>query len=350
MKNHKKAVLVLIAVLLFLAAAIVFLWVRYGQRAERYQCTNSAMGTNIEQTVYGRNAQKAATAAAQNIGQLDSLISWQNEGSDTDRLNQAAGSDWVSIDAKTVKLLQTCLSVASDSGGAFDPTTLPIASLWDFGGNNQRVPSETDIQKYLPYIGYKNLRVNTAQNSASLRNHFMGLDLDAVEKGAACDEAVAAYRTSGADCGIVAASESIGTYGIKADGSAWSIAVRDPASSSDNASAMGEINITSGFVSTVATNENSFRANGVLYSLPLNPKTGRPQNNDLVSVTVVSKGGALSDALANACFVLGREKSASLLKKYDAGAVWIDSANHVTITENLKTKFTVTDRKYILQP
>lgn len=349
MKNHKKAVLVLSAVLLFLAAAVIFLWVRYGQRAERYQCTNSAMGTNIEQTVYGRNAQKAAAAAAQNIGELDSLISWQNEGSDTDRLNQAAGTDWVSIDAKTAKLLQICLNVASDSGGSFDPTILPIASLWDFGGNNQRVPSEMEIQKYLPYIGYKNLRVNPTQNSASLRNHFMGIDLDEVEKGAACDEAIAAYHSSGADCGIVAAGESIGTYGTKADGSAWSIAVRDPASSSDSASAMGEISLTSGFVSTVATNESSFRENGILYSQPLNPKTGRPQNNGLVSVTVVSKCGAQSDALANACFVLGREKSASLLKKYDAGAIWIDSNNRVYLSENMKTKFTITNRKYILR-
>lgn len=349
MKNHKKAVFILTIALSILVAAVIFLWVRYGQRAERYQCTNSAMGTNIEQTVYGRNAQKAATAAAQNIGELDSLISWQNEGSDTDRLNQATGTNWVSIDAKTAKLLQTCLGVASDSGGAFDPTILPIASLWDFGGNNQRVPSETDIQKYLPYIGYQNLRVNTAQNSASLRNHFMGLDLDAVEKGAACDEAIAAYRTSGADCGIVAAGESIGTYGKKADGSVWSIAVRDPSSSSDSVAAMGEIGLTSGFVSTLATNENSFRANGILYSPPLNPKTGRPQNNGLVSVTVVSNGGALSDALADACFVLGREKSTSLLKKYDAGAIWIDSANRIYTSENLKTKFTVTNRKYILQ-
>ncbi len=163
MKNHKKAVFILTIALSILVAAVIFLWVRYGQRAERYQCTNSAMGTNIEQTVYGRNAQKAATAAAQNIGELDSLISWQNDGSDTDRLNQAAGTDWVSIDAKTAKLLQTCLGVASDSGGAFDPTILPIASLWDFGGDNQHVPSETDIQKYLPYVGYKNLRVNTAK-------------------------------------------------------------------------------------------------------------------------------------------------------------------------------------------
>ena len=350
MKKQKKIILILAAVLLLLAAAVVFLWSRFGQRAERYQCTNFAMGTNIQQTVYGKEAKAAVTAAAQNIGELENLISWQADGSDADKINQAAGTDWVSIDAKTTKLLQTCLRVSSDSGGAFDPTILPVASLWDFGGSNQHVPEETEIQKYLKYIGFQNFRINAAENTVSLRNHYMGIDLDGVEKGAACDEAVAAYKSSGADCGIIAAGASVGTYGTKADGSAWSIAVRDPASFSDNASAMGEISLFSGFVSTVGTYQNSFTKNGILYYPLLNPKTGHPQSNGLVSVTVVSGSGVLSDALANACFILGREKSISLLNKYSAEAIFIDNSNRVFVTESLKAKFTVTNGRYSLQP
>lgn len=350
MKKQKKIVLILTAILLLLTAAIIFLWNRFGQRAERYQCTNSAMGTDIQQTVYGKDAKAAATAAAQNIGELENLISWQADDSDADRINQAAGTDWVSVNAKTMNLLQTCLRVASDSDGAFDPTILPVASLWDFGGSNQHVPAQTDIQKYLKYVGFQNLRINAAENTVSLRNHYMGIDLDSVEKGAACDEAVAAYKSSGADCGIIAAGASVGTYGTKADGSAWSIAVRDPASSSDDAAAMGEISLSSGFVSTVGTYQNSFKKNGVLYYPLLNPRTGCPQNDGLASVTVVSGNGALSDALANACFVLGREKSISLLNEYSAQAIFIDNSNRVFVTESLKMKFTVTNKIYSLQP
>ncbi len=133
MTKHKKAVLILSAVLFLLAAAVIFLWTKYRQRASRYQCTNYAMGTYVQQTVYGKNAQTAAAAAAQSIGSLEDLISWRIDGSDVAKLNQSAGTVWTSINRKTAQLLQTSLRVASDSDGAFDPTILPVSSLWDFG-------------------------------------------------------------------------------------------------------------------------------------------------------------------------------------------------------------------------
>lgn len=350
MTRYKKIALLLGTVLLLLAASLAFLWIKFGQRAQRYTCSNDAMGTSIQQTVYGEKAQTAATAAAQSIGALENLISLQADGSDTARLNEAAGTDWITISSKTDKLLQTALSVAADSCGAYDPTVLPVSSLWDFGGGNQHLPSKAEIQKYLQYVDYKNLRINTAENTASLRNHLMGVTLEGICKGACCDEAVAAYRSCGADCGIVAAGASVGTYGRKADGSLWSIALRDPASTADSGAAMGEFSLTSGFVSTVGVYEKCFHENGILYHSLLNPKTGYPQNNGLVSVAVVSGSGALSDALANACFIMGRDKSAVLLEKYKAGAVFIDGSNRVFVMGGLKKKFTITNGKYKLQP
>lgn len=349
MGKHKKIVLFFCAIFLILAVIVVFLWIRFGQRANRFQCTNYAMDTYIEQTVYGKKASTAATAAANSISTLEDLISWKTDGSDIARLNQAAGTNWISINAKTTNLLNLSLQIAEESGGAFDPTILPISSLWDFGGNNQHIPSKSELQKYLPYVNYKNLHINTKDDTASLRNHYMGIDLGEISKGAACDEAVAAYKSSGAECGIISVGENIGIFGKKADGSNWDVAVRDPASSESNATAMGELKLASGFVSTSGTYQKSFRQNGFLYHYLLNPKTGTPQNNGLVSVTITADSGALSNALSAACFVLGREKSEALLKKYNAGAIFIDSSNHVFITQNLKNSFTITNNKYTLQ-
>lgn len=350
MHKHKKIVLIFYAVLLLLAASVIFLWVRFGQRASRYQCTNYAMGTYIQQTVYGKKAKTAAAAAAKSISSLENLISWRIDSSDVARLNENAGSKWISIDAKTSNLLKLSLDVAKDSGGAFEPTILPLSSLWDFGGSNQHVPSQSELKKYLPYVNYKNLHLNLSDHTASLKNHYMGIDLGGIGKGAACDEAIAAYKSSGADCGIIAVGGSIGIFGKKDDGSAWSIAVRDPASSESDASAMGEINLSSGYVSTSGTYEKCFKQNGILYHHLLNPKTGNPENNGLVSVTITADSGALSDALSTACFILGKEKSQPLLKKYNAGAIFIDSHNRVSVTDNLKNKFTISNSKYVLQP
>ena len=347
MKKHKRLIIILLAVLCILVAVIVFLWHRYGQRASSYQCTNYAMGTYIQQTVYGKNAKTAAAAAAKSINELENKISWRIDGSDINRLNKAAGTDWISIQPETAKILQLSLGIAQKSDGVFDPTVLPISSMWDFGGSNQHVPAKADIQKYLKYIDYKNLRINAENNTASLRLHLMGIDLGSVGKGAACDDAVAAYRSAGADCGIVSAGgSSIGVFGQKADGSPWRIAVRDPTTTDENATEMGEINLSSGFVSTSGTYEKCFKQNGILYHHLLNPKTGYPENNGLISVTVVTSNGAVSDALSTACFLLGREKSTSILKSYNAEAIFIDSKNNVSVTDGLKSKFNITNSKF----
>ena len=350
MKKHKKIIVYCCVAAALLISIAGLLWKKYGQRSTRYQCTNFAMGTYIQQTVYGKNATAAASAAAKRIGELDSTISWRTDGSDIARINKAAGTGWVSIQPETASILKLSLDVAKETDGAFDPTILPISSMWDFGGNNQHVPSKANIQKFLKYVDYKDLRIDTSKNTASLRNHYMGIDLGAVGKGAACTDAVDAYRSTGAECGIIAVGGSIGMFGHKADGSPWDVAVRDPTVTDQNAAAMGELSLTSGYVSTSGTYELCFKQNGTLYHHLLNAKTGYPENNGLTSVTIVVNDGALSDALSTACFLLGREKSAPLLKKYNADAIFIDNNKHVYVTANLKDKFTITNSKFVLQP
>ena len=346
--KRKKIIVVLSALLALIVVFLVLFWVLYGRHALRYECTNYGMGTYIQQTVYGKNRETAAADAAKSIGELENLISWRIEDSDVAKLNDTAGTDWTEIDARTLSVLKTSLDVAQKSGGAFDPTILPITSLWDFGGDNQHVPSEEEIEKFLPYVNYQNLRLDESASTASLKDHFTAIDLGGIGKGAACDAAVEAYRKAGAGSAVIAVGGSIGVYGTKADRTPWHIAVRDPQSSDENAAAMGQIDLTEGFVSTSGTYEKQFTENGVPYHHLLNPKTGYPENNGLVSVTVTAKNGALSDALSTACFILGIEKGEALLQEYGAGGIFIDNSGKVYVTDSLKNSFKITDNQYVL--
>ena len=197
--TSKKLVVICSCALAAILAILIWIWTNYGYRSTRFECTNYAMGTYIQQTVYGRNAETAAAAAAKSIGDLEDLISWRIEDSDIQRLNENAGVDWIDIDPKTVSILELALDVAEKSGGAFDPTIQPISALWDFGGDNQQVPDPALIQEFLPFVNYKDLRVDAEENSASLKLHYMAVDLGAVGKGAACTEAVSAYAEAGAE-------------------------------------------------------------------------------------------------------------------------------------------------------
>lgn len=339
----KRLVFALSALLFLIAAFLICFWTLYGRHALRYECTNNAMGTYVQQTVYGTNRKEAAAKAAEKIGELENLISLRAEGSDTAKLNEAAGADWVKINPLTLSLLKTGLDVAQKSNGAFDPTMLPVFSLWDFAGENQHVPSADEIRKFLPYVDYRGLRVDENASSASLKRHLMAVSLEGMEAGAACDAAVGAYRQAGADAAVVAVKSSVGVYGVKADRTLWRIAVRGAEADTEP---VGQISLREGFVSTSRTEDRQFQKNGVTYHHLLNPKTGYPESNGLVSVTVTAKTGALSDALSSACFVAGKEKGEALLRQYDAGGIFIDRSGKVLVTENLKNSFEITNDRY----
>lgn len=339
----KRLVFALSALFFFIVVFLICFWILYGRHALRYECTNNALGTYVQQTVYGTGRKEAAAKAAEKIGELENLISLRAEDSDTAKLNEAAGTDWVTVDSRTLSLLKTELDVAQKSGGAFDPTVLPVFSLWDFGGENQHVPSAEEIRSFLPYVDYRDLRIDESASSASLRRHLMAVSFGDIEAGAACDEAVAAYRASGADAAVVAVESSVGVYGTKADRTPWSIAVRN---SEKDTEAVGQISLREGFVSTSGIRDRQFQENGTTYHCLLNPKTGYPENNGLVSVTVTAKTGALSDALSAACFIAGKDKGEALLKQYGAGGIFIDGSGKVSVTENLKNSFEITNSRY----
>ena len=304
--------------------------------------TTYSMGSYVQQTVYGKNQEKAAQQAASAVTQLEELISWRKEDSDAARLNQAAGEDFLEIAGQTYEILETSLAVCEASGGAFDVTIAPLSRLWDFDGTPS-LPEDSQIQEMKSRVDYTSLSL-LEDGTAALQVHGAALDLGAVGKGAGCDAAIAAYQENGADRAIVSVGGSVGVYGQKPGDQPWRIAVRDP----DSDGSLGELAIYEGFLSTSGSYEKTFTQDGVTYHHILDPRTGYPADSDLLSVTVWSPGGALSDALSTACFILGMEESLPMLEEFDSGAVFITEDHQIYVTENLQDAFTLAAEGYTL--
>ena len=172
------------------------------------------------------------------------------------------------------------------------------------------------------------------------------LDLGAVGKGIACDVAQNYLKqqkeVSGA---VIAVGGSILLYGSKADGSNWNVAVQNPRGKDGEAMGVLSLSGTTN-VSTSGDYEKYFMQNGKRYHHILDPSTGYPAESSLISVTVVSDNGLLSDGLSTACFVLGKEKGERLLETYGAEGVFIDQNKKVTVTKGLKDKFTILNEEY----
>ena len=337
-----KKITVLLVLLLILLAVLLFFLFAGRKKAVVQESTGYVMGSFMMQTVYCQEGSGAPAAAQDAATQLENLISWRIEGSDIYRLNEKAGNGFESIDSRTRSVLESALQVAQFSSGAFDPTILPVSSLWNFDSESPKVPSQTMISHFAQYVDYESL-VLSAQG-AFLEQEGMGIDLGAVGKGAACDEALKIYEEYGVEGAVVSVGGSIGVYGEKPDGGAWKIAVRDPLGEINDQ--LGILTIEEGCVSTSGSYEKYFEEDGVRYHHILDTQTGYPAESDLISVTVVHESGTVSDALSTACFALGLESSRPLLEKMEASAVFVDGNRQVTIVGDLQ--FTLSAGDYTL--
>ena len=351
---------------------------------QEYSKTDFVMSTVLSEKIYGTKD------VTQDIKEeLDKLekdqLSWREDHSVVSKINADAQKGIkTKLDSDMTSWVEDSLELAKRSNGAFDPTIGRLTRLWNIEGDNPKVPSKQEIKNTLEDTGYtkihlekvesqntantkknvdKDIKDNTAKNketsedtskntntNESVSSIYIGdkctLDLGAVGKGIACD-VVQDYlkkqkEVSGA---VIAVGGSILLYGSKADGSDWNVAVQNPRG--QDGEAMGVLSLSGTTnVSTSGDYEKYFIQDGKRYHHILDPSTGYPADSGLISVTIVSDSGLLSDGLSTACFVLGKEKGEKLLETYGAEGVFIDQNKKVTVTKGLKDKFTILNKEY----
>lgn len=310
----------------------------------RCEVTTYAMGSFVQQKVYGRGRENAAQKAANEIVLLEEQISWRVEGSDIAKLNDTAGTVFQEISPRTYDLLAMGKTVNARSGGAFAVTIAPLSRLWDFDEAKNWVPDAALIAESRAQVDDEMLLLDNGTAVLKTRSH--AIDIGGIGKGAACEAAVTVYEEAGITRAIVAVGGSVGVLGEKPFGSPWQVAVQCPEGSGN----VGELSLSGTvYVSTSGDYEKYFEVDGVRYHHLLDPATGYPADSGLSSVTVLADAGGLSDALATACFVLGFEEGKALLAQYgDAvqGAIFISKDNQVLVSASLGDRFVLTDDAY----
>ena len=334
-KFNKKS---LIAVIL--CAVIVFGIVSYDFISSRNSCekTSVAMGTVVTFNLYGFGAKNDLDKIETEINGLEnSVLSWRKKGSDVYRINESAGSS-VSVSPDTAKIIGQCIDISDDCGGVFDITIGNVTKLWDFGGDNERLPSDDEIKTALGSVGYKN--VSISGNAVQIKKG-QSLDLGAVGKGFACDKIKDLLTKGRTKSAVVSVGGSLLIYGKRT----FSVGIVNP---DNDKQSMGTLKLKDTCVSTSGNYEKYFEKDGKRYHHILNATTGYPATSEFKSVTVVCSSGLLSDALSTVCYIAGYRKSVDILKEYDAEAVFIFNNNAVKVTDGLADKFTVTDDSYTL--
>lgn len=327
----KKAV----GIVAVLAAAVMAAFVIYDATLNKTVSESFfAMNTLVSAEVTGITAEEDCGAIEKFVSELDTeTLSRTAENSVVYRLNKNGGGE---IDEKTAGYFSMLLDVCEKSGGAFDFTLGGVSDLWNFGSNPE-IPDEAALADALSLSGYK--KVNLSENKISLSDSFV-LDFGAAGKGIALDEIKNHLESSRANRAVVAVGGSVLLYG---EGD-FTVGIRNP--DGNSGSYLAKLTVTEGCVSTSGSYEQSFEENGRIYHHILDPKTGYPVDNEVVSVTIISDSGLLSDALSTACFVLGVEKGFELAEEYGAQAVFVTKDNEIIARSG--TEIEITENGYRL--
>ncbi|MCR4925832.1 MAG: FAD:protein FMN transferase [Clostridiales bacterium] len=303
--------------------------------------TDVLMGTIVTQRIYGGNVQTAEKIADE-ISRLENeLISWRVPTSATGILNEK-----LSVENEELgEYINVCNQLSQLSGGKFDITCGKLTQLWGIGTPQAKVPEQSEIDSALQSVDYKKI---TTDDGKITIGEGQSVDLGAVGKGIACDKALFVLKQNKVKSAIINVGGSLLVHGEKSKGKCWKIGVRNPFSD-DASSQIATLSLANCFVSTSGDYEKVFTdADGKKYHHILNALNGYPEQTDLVSVTVVTDKGILSDGLSTVCFLVGYEKSLAILEKYDAQAVFIFKDRTVKVTRGLQNNFELTDNSFSL--
>ncbi len=334
MKKNTVIPLTAVFVVIIAVSCVYALFFKTGEDSK----TDVAMGTVITVKAYGRHTSEGVESAVTAVKNLDSLISKTAGNSDISKINADSSA---TVSEKTVSVINKTLDVCKDSAGALDITVGNLSEMWDVGGDNQRVPSDEELQKGLSFVGYQNIKISGNSVSVPAGVH---LDLGASGKGAGADEAVSALKnTKGVSGAVVSVGGTVGVFGKNPNSDHWGVGVRKP--ERDNTGYIAVIKLyKDSFVSTSGSYEKYFESDGKTYHHILSPFTGCPAESGLKSVTVVTyDSGVYADSLSTACFVLGYEKSLELLEKYSADAFFIMDDGSVKMTDGIKDNVTMNE-------
>lgn len=330
-KAMKKAVLAAVAVIAVLLAVFVFY---DGVLNKASETDFFSMNTYVSAKVTGYESDLCTAEIRKITENLDlKILSRTSDDSLVSLLNKNGGGE---VDVQTAAYFSLLLDVCEKSGGAFDFTLGGVSDLWNFG-SNPAIPDEKAIAEALSHSGYQKL--NLSGGKLLMQDKSAVLDFGASGKGIALDSIKAYLETRDVKNAVVSVGGSTLLFG----GRDFTVGIRNPEGNSG--SYIAKLHMGEGCVSSSGSYEQFFEENEKRYHHILDPETGYPVDNGLVSVTIVSESGLLSDALSTACFVLGIEKGSALAAEYGCTAIFVTEDKQIFI-EGDSDIVEITDNSY----
>ncbi len=321
----------LILALIGVIGIILVFTVKGPKKVERFECGGVVWATTFN-IVYYSDADLSDSIQSL-FRDIELSVSPFNKKSIISAINTNESD---SVDEYIDTLFSNSLRINKETGGAFDPTLSPLINAWGFGYKSGNLPDYAEVDSILQFVGIDKVKLDNGKLvKPDVRMTF---DFSAIAKGYGCDVIADMLRRNGVEYYLVEIGGEIVASTSDADGSKWVVSIDKPEVVEGGIlqSRMLDISVSDCGIAT-SGNYRNFKTDstGRRFGHIINPKTGYPEQTEILSATVIAPNCMLADAYATAFMVMGLEKSmAFLASRSDLSAAFIVDGFKVVKTPN----------------
>ncbi|WP_394150693.1 FAD:protein FMN transferase [Vibrio maritimus] len=318
---HLTKQLKVIVVSLFAA----FVLTACGNSREQVHLSGPTMGTiyNVKYITVdnGPKPEKIQAEINRLLEEVNDQMSTYRQDSELSRFNRFFGTESFPVSKQTAIVVKEAIRLNEVTLGALDVTVGPLVNLWGFGpeARPEVVPSDEELAKRKAQTGIQHLSATDTTLKKDL--HGLYVDLSTIAKGWGVDVLADYLDRVGIEDYMVEVGGEMRLKGLNREGVKWRIAIEKP--SIDERSVQEIIEPGDMAIATSGDYRNYFEKEGVRYSHIIDPSTGKPINNKVVSVTVLDKSSMTADGLATGLMVLGEEKALQVAEQHSIPALII---------------------------
>ncbi|MGD9331742.1 MAG: FAD:protein FMN transferase [Desulfobacterales bacterium] len=338
--------------ILWVAFALLFLSLLVACSGRReIKLSGKTMGTTYHITLIGGYfdaARPLQKAIDEQLAAINASMSTYRSDSEISRFNQMQtvgtpfpiGNDFFQVMRLSQKLFRI-------TDGAWDGTLDPIIDLWGFGRSQRpenHVPAQEDIQALLASVGFNHIVV-LPDGQLLKQRASVSLDLASVAKGYAVDVVAALISRKGYVNYLVEIGGEVYAAGVRIDGQAWRVGINKPEAGAPFNQVYRVVNLKDRAFATSGDYRNFFTIDGRRYAHIIDPRTGFPVSNGVVSASVTAKTCALADGLATALMVMGASAAVDLVNRLEGvECLIITRDEHDRLHDHVSKGFQVVNR------
>ncbi|MEW6673261.1 MAG: FAD:protein FMN transferase [Thermodesulfobacteriota bacterium] len=268
-----------------------------------YFSTTSDLKEKIDGCLKEINGSMSTYAADSEISRFNSIRNTEED--------VAVSEDFFNVLKASEKLYRL-------TNGTWDGTVKPLVDVWGFGSPpvQRKVPSKEHIDRLLAEVGFNHIEISENRHIRKKKSS-LSLDLNSIAKGYAVDRVAAVIRKNGFENFLVEIGGEVFASGVKKDRQPWRVGINRPLKDAPANQVYRVLTLQDAALATSGDYRNFFEIEGRRYSHVLDPMTGYPVRNSVVSVSVIADTCMFADGLATALMVMGPDKGLELVERLD---------------------------------